>query len=117
MGEEDRKLEEAKKLDEEIRTFIEDFQKQADELYPSLKAFTDEIVSGRITDMEVIEKFVEKLIDISITDEIESLFWDIMNKLQPQHKEFVRAYETIFEEVYGENNWDPDEDLDEDPDE
>ena len=40
-----------------------------------------------------------------------------MNKLQPQHKEFVRDFEEIFEELYGGNNWDPEDDPDEASDE
>ena len=119
MGEEDRRLEEAKKLDEEIKSSIMDFQKFADEAYPPLKAFTDDIVSGKVTDMKVIEKFVERLVEISFNDKIEALFWEIMNKLQPQHREFVRDFEELFEELHGGNDWDleEDEDEDEDPDE
>jgi len=105
---EDKEREEALRLHELILQGIQNMKDSAVKLFPYFEAFTEKVLSETVTDLKVIERELENMMDLDFDDDILLLYKKILKKIYPRAPEIV---EFFVEQYYEMNRTEDDVDF------
>ena len=92
----------------DIAALFEGLNDIAKSQVPYYRAFADDVVRGRITDIDQIEHELDSMVTFCFNEEILLLYKSVLRRLYKKNPETVDAYVRLYYDMY-ENNEDYEE--------
>ena len=90
-----------KDLFESVANLAGEIIRLTDQAFPFYKAFAEDVVSGRITDIKEIEWNLDSMLTFCVNDRFLSLYKKILRKICKQHPDVVKDYVDMYYDMYG----------------
>ena len=85
---------------EDVANLAMEIKELANNAFPVYEAFTEDVVSGRIADINEIELTLDYMLTYCFDDKILSLYKKILRKLYKQYPGVVKDYVDIYYDMY-----------------
>jgi len=95
---------EEKEFLKEISVLAGQISSLADVVLPEYKAFTGDVISGRIIDINEIEIFLDYMLTFCFDKRILLLYKKILRHVYNEHPDTVRFYVEAYYDMYEESN-------------
>jgi len=88
---------------EKIAVLAQQFKGLANDALPIYKAFSEDVLCERLTDIQEIERNLDGMVSFCFDDRILLLYKKVLRKLYDQHPETVKSYVDIYYDMFEEN--------------
>ena len=87
---------------DDIKILAERLNDLAKTAVPFYKDFTEDVVSGRKTDINEIELQLDYMVSLCFSDEILLLYKTVLRKLYDKYPDIVKSHIDLYFEMYGD---------------
>ena len=92
-----------KEFFENIANLAKEIKGLANNAFPVYKAFAEDVISGRIADINEIEWNLDHMLTYCFDNRILSLYKEILRNLYKQHPDVVKDYADAYYDMYEDN--------------
>ena len=89
-----------KEFFENVSSLAKEINGLANNAFPFYKAFTEDVVSGRISDIKEIEWNLDYMLTFCFDDRILTLYKKILRKIYKQYPDAVKFYVDTYYDMY-----------------